>query len=197
VPEVTASAAMAALALRTHPSGTIVVPVHLPTVFETIAAEHGGQVLRCKVDTHDLMTLSAHEGVVMAADGMGNYIFPQFQPAIDGLMATIKLLEFLAVQRTTLADVVAGLPPFHVFRREVSCPWEDKGKVMRLLNEQYKDRSADLIDGIKILLGDGEWVLVVPDPDFPRFYIHTEARTDGDARDLADRYVRIVEGLRG
>ena len=66
---------------------------------------------------------------------------------------------------------------------------------MRLLNQQYTDLRAELIDGIKILLGEGEWVLVLPDPDFPRFHIYTEASTDGEARALADRYVRIVEGL--
>jgi mannose-1-phosphate guanylyltransferase/phosphomannomutase len=195
VPDLQASAAMATLALRANPGGTIVVPVHLPRLFEQIAAEYGGQVLRCKMDLHDLMNMSARQGVIMAADGMGNFVFPQFQAAVDGLMATAKLLEFLATQHTSLADVVAGLPAFHISHKEVSCPWEAKGTVMRLLNQEYKDRRAELIDGVKILLGDGEWVLILPDPDFPRFHIYTEAPSDGEAQDLADRYVRIVEGL--
>jgi mannose-1-phosphate guanylyltransferase/phosphomannomutase len=110
-------------------------------------------------------------------------------------MTAAKLLEFLATQQTNLADVVAGLPKFYIAHRQVSCPWEVKGTVMRLLNQQYKDRRADLIDGIKILLGEGEWVLVLPDPDFPRFHIYAEAQTDGQAQELTDRYARIVEGL--
>jgi mannose-1-phosphate guanylyltransferase/phosphomannomutase len=195
VPEVTVSAAMASLALRAHPGGTIVVPVHMPSVFERIAAAHDGQVLRCKMDPHDLTQMAAREGVIMAADGSGNFVFPRFQAAIDGLMATVKLLEFLSTQQTTLADAVAGLPPFHVSHKEVDCPWEAKGTVMRLLNQQYKDRRADLIDGIKILLGEGEWVLVLPDPDYPRFHVYAEAPSDSEAEDLTDRYVRIVRGL--
>ena len=195
VPETIAAAAMATLALRANAGGTIVVPVHMPSIFEQIAAEHGGQVLRCKVDPHALMNRSAGEGVIMAADGQGNFIFPQFQAAIDGLMATAKLLEFLAMQQTSMAEIVSALPAFHVIHREVSCPWEAKGTVMRLLNQQYKDRRADLIDGVKILLGEGEWVLVLPDPDFPRFHVYSEARTESETQDLADRYVRIVEGL--
>jgi mannose-1-phosphate guanylyltransferase/phosphomannomutase len=196
VPEVTAAAAMATLALQADPGGTIVVPVHMPRVFEQIAAGHDGQVQRCKVDPHDLMGMSAREGVVMAADGAGNFVFPRFQPTIDGLMAAVKLLEFLAAQQTSLADVVAELPSFHVGHREVSCPWEAKGTVMRLLNQQYKDRRADLIDGIKILLGEGEWVLILPDPDFPRFHVYAEAQAEGEVQELVERYVRIVEGLR-
>lgn len=195
VPELLASAAMATLALRANPGGTIVVPVHMPTLFEKVAAEHEGHVLRCKMDPHDLMAMSAQEDVIMATDGAGNFVFPQFQAAIDGLMAIAKLLEFLATQNTSLANVVAGLPAFHVNHREVACPWETKGTVMRLLNQQYKDRRADLIDGIKILLSEGEWVLVLPDPDYPRFHIYAEARSDSEAQDLVDRYVRIVRGL--
>ncbi len=86
VPELLASAAMATLALRANPGSTIVVPVHMPSLFEQIAAEHDGQVLRCKMDLHDLMNMSAREGVIMAADGMGNFVFPQFQAAVDGLI---------------------------------------------------------------------------------------------------------------
>jgi len=92
---------------------------------------------------------------------------------------------------------VASLPTYHMSHSVVSCPWEAKGRVMRLLNQQYKDRRAELIDGIKILLGEDEWVLILPDPDFPRFHIHTEARDNAEAKELADRYVRIVEGLQG
>jgi mannose-1-phosphate guanylyltransferase/phosphomannomutase len=195
VPDLIASAAMASLALQSSRGGTIVAPVHLPSIFETIADQHDARVLRCKMDLHDLMTASAHEGVIMAADGMGNFIFPQFQPVIDGLMAVVKLIEFLATQKTTLAAVVSGLPAFHVTRSEVSCPWEAKGKVMRLLNQQYKDRRAEMIDGIKIPLGKQEWVLILPDPDYPKFHIYAEARTDAEAQELVGRYVRIVEGL--
>ena len=195
VPELVAGAAMTCLALRANGGGTIVVPVHLPMIFEQIAAQYGGQVSRCKMDAADLMSAAEQEGVVMATDGAGNFVFPRFQAVLDGLMATVKLLEFLATQKTTLAEVVAGLPPFYVSHREVACPWEVKGKVMRLLNQQYKDRRTDLIDGIKILLGEKEWVLIQPDPDFPKFHVYAEARNDAEAQDLTDRYVRIVAGL--
>ena len=196
VPPISVTAALALLALRANEGGTIVVPVNMPGIFETIAKDHGGRVLRCKVDLHDLAEAATRRGVIMAADGVGNYIFPQFQVSIDGLIATVKLLEFLASQHMVLADVVAGLPPYYVDHREVSCPWEAKGTVMRLLNDQYKSRRSELIDGIKIVLGEGEWVLILPDPDFPRFHVFVEGRSDGEARELTERYVRIVEGLR-
>ena len=77
----------------------------------------------------------------------------------------------------------------------MACPWENKGTVMRLLNQQYRDRLGEQIDGVKIKLSADEWVLVLPDADTPVFYIYAQAPTEEQAQDLLDRYQRIVEGL--
>lgn len=188
-------AALATLALRTHGGGTIAVPVNVSHVLDRIAAEHGGRVIRTKADPQDLMRVAAREEVVFAGDQHGNFVFPQFQPAVDALVAVAKLLEFLAVQGIRLSEVVDGLPEFHVVKRQVPCPWEAKGTVMRRLNEQYRDRCALQIDGVKIHLGDEEWVLILPDPDRPVFHVYAESHTQVQAESLADRYAQMVEDL--
>jgi mannose-1-phosphate guanylyltransferase/phosphomannomutase len=195
LPDEEACAAMAALALRQARGGTIVVPVNQSNVFERIAAQHGGQVKRTKLDAQSLMEAASQEGIIMAGDGAGNFIFPQFQPAIDGMMATAKLLEFLATQQTKLSEVIASLPPLYVAKRKVSCPWEVKGTVMRLLNERYRDHHKELIDGIKVILNDEEWVLTLPDPDQPVFHVYAESNSEEQAEALADEYAHLVEEL--
>ncbi|NOZ28871.1 MAG: NTP transferase domain-containing protein [Chloroflexi bacterium] len=187
--------AVAELTLRMEPGATIAVPVDLSSVFDQIAAIHGGRVCRTKVDVQALMSACANGDVAMAADGSGNFTFPRFQPAIDGLMAMVKLLEMLAIQRVRLSELVDELPPFHIAKGRVSCPWEAKGTVMRLLNEQYKNVTAERLDGIKIFLSEREWVLVRPDPDQPLFHITAEASSEQQAQDLVEKYRHIVEGL--
>jgi mannose-1-phosphate guanylyltransferase/phosphomannomutase len=195
LPDEIASAAMAALALRQAGSGTIVVPVNQSKVFEHTAAQYGGQVKRTKLDPQSLMEAASREGVIMAGDGAGSFICPQFQPAIDGLIATVKLLECLATQQTKLSEVIASLPPFYVAKRKVSCPWEAKGTVMRLLNERYRDHRRELIDGIKVILNDKEWTLILPDPDQPVFHVYAESNSAEQAEALADEYARLAEEL--
>lgn len=195
LPDETACAAMAALALRQAGGGTIIVPMHQSNVFEHVATQYGGRVKRTKLDPQSLMEMASREGVIMAGDGTGNFIYPQFQPAIDGLMATAKLLEYLAVQQTRLSEVIASLPPFHVAKRKVSCPWEAKGTVMRLLNERYRDHHRELIDGIKVILNDDEWTLILPDPDQPGFHVYAESNSAEQAESLADEYARLVKEL--
>lgn len=190
----TALAAMALLALRAESGGAVAVPVTEPQLFERIASEHGGQVKRTKADLYDLMNTATETSVIMAGDGGGNFIFPKFQPAIDGCMAIAKLLEFLATQKAKLSEVIASLPPYYTARRDVSCAWENKGTVMRRLNEQFQDQHLDRTDGLKIYLGE-EWVLILPDPDQPLFHIIAEGTSARAAESLAEKYARIVESL--
>ncbi|MGQ9716060.1 MAG: nucleotidyl transferase, partial [Anaerolineae bacterium] len=187
--------AMVYLALRCQGGGVVAVPVTAPNAFEQVAAAHGGRILRTKADLHALMQAATQEGVILATDANGHFLFPDFQPAADGMMAIARLLEYLATQETTLSAVAAGLPPFHTAVRTVPCPWEAKGKVMRLLNEQFKDYRSDSLDGVKVFLQEDEWVLVLPDPDSPRFYLYVEAPNEKLAQDLADKYSRVVQSL--
>jgi len=191
--DIVAAAAMTELALRSNPGATIAVPVTMPNVFERIADQHGGHLIRTKVDAHALTRVACESSVVMAADGAGSFIFPEFQCASDGLMAIAKLLEFLALQQTTLSQVIASLPPFQVAHRQVSCPWEAKGGVMRRLNEYGQRNQVQTTDGVKIWLNEAEWVLVLPDPDYPLFQVYAESDSQMQATAIAQKYADLVK----
>jgi len=125
---------------------------------------------------------------------LGRFVFPELQPAFDGMLAIAKLLELLAFFKMRLSEVVDDLPTYYMSTTTVNCPWENKGKVMRILSEQYRERRAKPIDGIKIDLGK-EWVLVLPDADQPLFHVVAESVSNEQAQALAEKYARVVSGL--
>ncbi|HZQ97977.1 MAG TPA: mannose-1-phosphate guanyltransferase [Chloroflexota bacterium] len=185
--------AIADMVYQRHPGATIAVPVTAPSVFEKIAERHGGSVVRTRTSAQSLMSVAAREKVMLAGDGDGGIIFPDFQPAMDGLYALAKLHGLLHSQGCRLSEVLAELPPYYVARTKVPCSWDDKGKVMRMLSQQFSDRTKQ-IDGIKIDL-DGEWVLVLPDVDRPIFHIIAESDSNENARVLMDKYAALVSSL--
>jgi mannose-1-phosphate guanylyltransferase / phosphomannomutase len=187
-------AAMTELTLRGRKGGLVAVPVTAPSVVETVAKKFGGEVIYTKVMPHALTSAATSPGMVMVGDGAGAFAFPDFHPAFDGMYSLMKLLEALARFNTELSEVVNGLPPYHLIRTQVNCPWEYKGKVMRILSEQYRERREEPIDGVKIDLGE-EWVLVLPDADRPLFHVLAESRSRDSAQALADKYARVVSGL--
>jgi mannose-1-phosphate guanylyltransferase/phosphomannomutase len=190
-----ALAAVTALALRANGGGTVAVPVTVPRAFEEIAARYNGQIVRTKANLAALMRMAAEQpDLLLLGDGTGNYIFPSFYPTADGLFATAKLMELLAANNTRLSDVIDELPPYYLSQARVPCRWESKGKVMRILNQQYQDRQTEQVDGIKIDLGQ-EWVLILPDPDAPFFWVIAEGSSEEQARVLVDKYAGLVTGL--
>ena len=189
------AAAMAELALSAFPGGKIAVTVDMPSLFERVAALHNGTILRTKLNMQALMETSLVEKPIMAADGKGGFIFPQFQPAVDGMMATAKLLEFLATQQRKLSDVVDALPPYHSAQAKVYCMWEEKGAVMRQLNQRYENQLSNAVEGLKIVLSEHEWVLIMPSQDQPHIEVVAEAENQQRAYELIDEYTRLVRSL--
>jgi len=187
-------AVMTDLILRQNPGGTVAAPVTAPTALQHIARRYDGNIQHTKVLPQALMSSASREGVVLAGDGRGGFVFPALQPAFDGMLAIAKLLELLATFQVRLSDVVDDLPAYYISSTRVTCPWESKGKVMRILSEQYRERRAKPIDGIKIDLGK-EWVLVLPDADSPLFHIVAESVSNEQAQALAEKYARVVTGL--
>ena len=54
--------------------------------------------------------------------------------------------------------------------------------------------SGQLVDGVKVLHGDG-WALALPDPEEPVTHVWAEAATDAEARRLAQEYGRRIRQL--
>lgn len=202
-----AAALMLELALQNHPGAVALAPVTMPNAFDTIATWRHGRLLRISNNLLSLMEATSSPEILLGLDGNGNFIFPNFQPAVDGMLAAAKLLEHLAHYRadishtrTPLSEIIAYLPPFHLATGRVHCPTALKGTVMRQLNAQYAPRPSerngqDGIEGIKIVLSPEEWVHIAPDPDSPQFLVVAEAAADARAAELVARYCAAVAEL--
>jgi len=164
-------------------------------VAEDIVRSAGGEVLWTKISPAALMRAADEGHAVFAGDEGGGYIFPEFLASYDAVMSLTKLLEMLAHQDTSLREVVDGLPPAHIARREVPVPWEAKGAVMRRLLERVEGRSAQTIDGVKVYRGP-DWALVVPHPNEPLVRVWAEAGTQDEAEEMADEFALLAEELR-
>ncbi len=173
----------------------IALPVSVTSAAERIAVEAGAEVVWTKVSAPSLMDAAASGGFTLAASQDGGFIFPDFLPAFDATAALVKLLELLASSGSRLSKVVAGLPRVHLAHETVVTPWEQKGLVMRLVVEEAKDKEVVLVDGVKVLEGDGAWALVLPDPDEPLTHVWAEGSSATEARTLAQTYARTIRQI--
>jgi len=114
---------------------------------------------------------------------------------MDAMYAVVKILELLGLQDATLSDELDALPSYHTASTKVPCPWDSKGKVMRLLSQQYQPTGPRSVDGIRVDLGESEWVLILPDPDRPLFHIMAESETNDGANTVMEKYAALVSSL--
>jgi mannose-1-phosphate guanylyltransferase/phosphomannomutase len=187
-------ATFVSLTVRQAP-GVIAVPVYAPSSIEQIVAAQGGRVQRVRASAEAQMSLAAREHPLLVGDGVGGFIFPRFHPSFDGLFATVRLIELLVVAKQTLSEVLDQTPPVHLARLQVVCPWEEKGRVMRMLAQDPQTERTRQIDGVKHQ-SDGEWILVLPDADRPLFNVYAEAKDDARAWVLVQEYADKLERMR-
>ncbi len=191
---VTALAVVTAMYFSQNPGAAVAVPVHAPSIFETLAAGAGGRIIRTAGNPAALVAAAARRGVGMAGGANGTFIFSDFQPVPDGLFAIARIVELTAQLRVRLSEVREALPNYAIARKDVTCRWEDKGRVMRLLNEQYRDEGVPQVDGVKIGNGN-QWALILPDADQPVFHIVAEAPNQNEAEAMAEKYGDLVSSL--
>ena len=202
--DVTAAALMLELGLQNHPGSTAVAPVTMPSGFDTITAWRQGKLQRISNNSQSLMAAANNPTILMGVDGNGSFIFPAFHPAVDGMIAAAKLLEYLAKYRRDIAkypiqisEIVRYLPPFRMAEASAQCPTASKGAVMRRLNERYAVRGGDQVEGIRIQRGPGEWVHIAPDAEAPIFSIVAEAGSVERAQALVAEYRAVIEEMVG
>ena len=187
------------LVSRATPGARIAMPVTIPSSIESIATQNGASVIRTRSDRRSLMALAESEGKSLAFAGGADYelIFPEFQPAFDGLYAAAKVMELLAAEKSPVSELVDQLPAWHMSGRAVPCPWDRKGLVMRSLHEETRGSEFEQIDGIRIPQEHG-WVLVLPDASEATVNVLAESTSDEGARFTADRMAsHIMELIAG
>lgn len=183
------------LTMQTHERGTIAVPVTASRAIEQLTSAHGFTLLHTRASPRSLMEQAAQPGMVFVGEERGGCIFPGFQPAFDGMLATVKLLEMMARTDVRLHALARSVPPSHLIRDQVPCPHERKGAVMRRLLELTRDEVIELVEGVRVRLGD-DWVAAIPDPDRALFHVIAEASARPRAQELADRYKALIESWR-
>jgi len=188
VSDAEALVAVCALALKCYDSGIIAAPLQQSSTIEKLAAKSKLKVVRTPIMPRRIISAAQNDGMKFVGDGIGGFIFPEFQCAFDAMYSIAKILEMLAQQNTRVGKLIKEIPyDLDVLHKKIPCPWDKKGQVMRLAYEAAKDKNSELTEGVKIHFKDG-WVLMTPDPDEAYFHLWAESDQPKKAKELLKDY---------
>ncbi|HEY0826572.1 MAG TPA: sugar phosphate nucleotidyltransferase [Bacilli bacterium] len=176
VPEDTLMTLKILVLLSLNKDTVVGIPVSAPEIIETLAASLPGRIVRTKETARAMMEVGVHQ---------------PFHLLFDDVYALSKIMEYLACEHLTLTEAIHKIPKFYILREEVPCPWEDKGRIMRLIMNETKDKPVELMDGIKIYNDEG-WVLIMPDSEEPSFRIIAQSHTITSAENLVLSYSQRI-----
>jgi mannose-1-phosphate guanylyltransferase/phosphomannomutase len=187
---------LACLMDRLHPT-KVVLPINLSHGYAELVESGGGTVESSRTGLGNVAIKAAQVGADLASLADGRYIFPAFLPAPDCFMTLARALEAFRDEPLSQTRAKFGEHFGNVARERLECPWAAKGRVMRGLAEKFGgDPDAILTDGVKLNV-EGGWVLMLPDPDNPVFYVYAEPEGGNGARpkELMGEYVDLVRSL--
>lgn len=189
----------------------LVVPSDLPRAVGERLGALGARPVPCRATRPELMAR-----MLDVEKDAGPCLFRQSEMVLDALMGAVGLLDYLADTGETLSEMVDESPLGEWVHLRIACPWEVKGRVMRLLLEgevaaeaaKCSDAAGAAVpaaalaavpaaEGLQADTPKGR-ILVLPDADRPAFHIYSEAATMEAAEEIAGFYagrVRVMAGL--
>lgn len=180
--------------LEQSEGGVVGLPVSSSIELVREVERFGGTVVWTELALARAGATAGGAGAGIAFSAEGDVMFPPFMPALDGILAFLKLCSYLSGSNMTLSERVDALPIGGVVHRTVPMPTDSKGTVMRVMTERARGLVAIMVDGVRFETGGG-WILVAPDPTAPACHLWAEGRDQESGVEIVEEYVRRVEEI--
>jgi phosphomannomutase/phosphoglucomutase len=171
--------------MEKHRGARVVTPVSSSNAIVDVVEAAGGSIHWTRVGSVDVSRAMVENGIEFGGEENGGVMYGPHHPVRDGSMTMALVLGIMAGEGKSLSQLVAELPTYAQAKDKVRCPNELKQKVLEALRTKVAAPRVDTMDGIKLIFGDGSWILVRPSGTEPIFRLYAEA----DSQSKVDRLV--------
>ncbi len=168
----------------------VAVSLDTTQAVDDVVGKSGGQVFRSKVGEANVVATMKEKGARLGGEGSsGGLIDGGFNYCRDSMLAALVIIAALRKKGRKLYQSV---PVYHQARFAVAISRGKAQRGIRSLANRYDD--ADTSDGVKVSLGEHEWVLIRPSGTEDLVRISTEAESSGRAAQMAKAFaVKLKE----
>jgi phosphomannomutase/phosphoglucomutase len=181
--------------------GVFVTPVNSSGIVEWFSRTRDVELEYCKIGQPATVEAIKRVGAVYSYEESGKYYFAKEVNWCDGLLATLKLLEILAINKATLSQLVNRYPQFYQVKQTVELPPEKRDVIMSLIKNRVlstpgenHSRVVD-IDGYKLVYPDDSWLLLRASGTEPVLRVYSDSPDRKRAENLVKKGIELVNEI--
>lgn len=160
-----------------------------------ITRKHGGNYQASAVGEVNVVALMKETDAVIGGEGNGGIIYPGLHYGRDALVGVALFLSLLAEKKIPVSELRAGYPSYFMSKKKIQLtPQIDVDAILSTVKEKYKDEDILTTDGVKIDFPEN-WVHLRKSNTEPIIRVYTEAKSQAEADNLADKMIAEIEGM--
>ena len=173
-------------------SETVVTNLSTTMAVDKVAERYGAQVTRSAVGEINVVEMMKKTGASIGGEGNGGVILKEVHLGRDSLVAGASILHRLAQTDSNLSEVMNKLPKFEIVKYKVSIEKIDGDTLFQKISDSFDSALIDERDGLKLTWND-RWIHVRRSNTEPIMRIYTEASSEKEARELAEKVKLIIQ----
>ena len=162
-----------------------------------VTEKHGGTYQASAVGEVNVVTLMKETQAIIGGEGNGGIIFPEFHYGRDSLVGAALFLTHLAEKKITVSQLREEYPAYFMSKNKIQLtPELDVDAILVEMEKKYANEEVSTVDGVKIDFPNN-WVHLRKSNTEPIIRIYTEAKSQQEADDLADKIMMEIKAIAG
>ena len=178
-----------------HKKSAVVSNLSSSRALGDVAAQHGCRHHASAVGEVNVIEIMKRTDALIGGEGNGGIIYPELHYGRDALVGIGLFLSHLVKSGKNCAELRAQYPDYYMAKKKIQLiEGINVEKILEGFKESYKDEKVNDIDGIKVDF-ENSWVHLRRSNTEPIVRVYTEAKSQEEADQLADRIIEELKGL--
>jgi len=179
--------------MKTRPGETLVTAISSSPSIEGVVAKYGGKVHWTKVGSVLVSRAMVENGYNIGGEENGGIMYGPHLEVRDGSMVLALMLHYIATRKMSLSELIAEQPKLFKDKDKTPCPNHLKDEALELLVTKVDAPEINTMDGVKLVYGDGSWILFRPSGTEPIFRLYAESVSEERVIELIESHKVIVK----
>ncbi|WP_298826612.1 phosphoglucosamine mutase [uncultured Capnocytophaga sp.] len=175
--------------------GNVVSNLSSSRTLRDIAQKHGVTYSAAAVGEVNVVTEMKRVGAIIGGEGNGGIIYPELHYGRDALVGVALFLSLLAERGGSVQQLRESYPAYFMSKNKIQLTEQiNPDQILKAMEQKYADEQTTTIDGLKIDFSES-WVHLRKSNTEPIIRIYTEAKSQKEADELAQRFIQEMQAL--